>query len=62
MSYFSKFPRVLYSVNKEGNDAKIVPDMLTRVKFIDSIIANQNLFFKYEIKGGETPEQIANRV
>lgn len=62
MSYFSKFPRVLYSVNKEGNDAKIVPDMLARVKFIDSIIANESLFFKYEIKGGETPEQIANRV
>ena len=62
MSYFSKFPRVLYSVNKEGNNAKVVPDMLTRVKFLDSIISNQNLFFKYEIKGGETPEQIANRV
>lgn len=62
MSYFSKFPRVLYSVNKEGNDAKIVPDILARVKFIDSIISNQSLFFKYEIKGGETPEQIANRV
>jgi hypothetical protein len=62
MSYFSKFPRVLYSVNKEGNNAKIVPDMLARVKFIDSIISNQNLFFKYEIKGGETPEQIADRV
>lgn len=62
MSYFSKFPKVLYSVNKEGNNAKVVPDMLTRVKFLDSIISNQNLFFKYEIKGGETPEQIANRV
>ncbi len=62
MSYFSKFPRVLYSVNKEGNDAKFVPDILARVKFIDSIISNQNLFFKYEIKGGETPEQIAARV
>lgn len=62
MSYFSKFPRVLYSVNKEGNNAKIVPDMVSRVKFIDSIISNQNLFFKYEVKGGETPEQIANRV
>lgn len=62
MSYFSKFPRVLYSVNKEGNNAKVVPDMLSRVKFLDSIISNQNLFFKYEIKGGETPEQIANRV
>lgn len=62
MSYFSKFPRVLYSVNKEGNNAKIVPDMLARVKFIDSIISNQSLFFKYEVKGGETAEQIANRV
>lgn len=62
MAYFGKFPRVLYSVNKEGNNAKLVPDMLARVKFIDSIISNQNLFFKYEIKGGETPEQIANRV
>lgn len=62
MSYFSKFPKVLYSLYKEGNDAKIVPDMLARVKFIDNIISNQNLFFKYEIKGGETPEQIANRV
>lgn len=62
MPYFSKFPRVLYSVNKEGNNAKIVPDMLARVKFLDNIISNQNLFFKYEVKGGETPEQIADRV
>jgi hypothetical protein len=62
MSYFSKFPRVLYSVNKEGNNAKIVPDMLARVKFIDSVISNQSLFFKYEVKGEETAEQIAHRV
>lgn len=62
MSYFAKFPKVLYSVNKEQTNPKLVPDMLARVKFIDSIIANQNLFFKYEIKGGETPEQIAYRV
>lgn len=62
MAYFAKFPRVLYSVNKEGNNAKLVPDMLARVKFIDEIITNQNLFFKYEIKGGETAEQIAYRV
>ena len=62
MSYFSKFPKVLYSIYKEGNEAKIVPDMLARVKFLDNIISNQNLFFKYEIKGGETPEQIASRV
>lgn len=62
MTYFSKFPRVLYSVNKEGNNAKVVPDILARVKFIEDIISNQNLFFKYEIKGGETPEQIADRV
>jgi hypothetical protein len=62
MSYFSKFPRVLYSIYKEGNDAKVVPDLLSRVKFLDNIISNQNLFFKYEIKGGETPEQIASRV
>lgn len=62
MSYFAKFPKVLYSVNKEQTNPKLVPDMLARVKFIDSIISNQNLFFKYEIKGGETPEQIAYRV
>jgi len=62
MSYFSKFPKVLYSVNKEGNNAKIVPDILARVKFLDSVISNQNLLFKYEIQGGETPEQIATRV
>ncbi len=62
MSYFSKFPRVLYSINKEGTNAKIVPDMLARVKFIDSILSNQSLFFKYEVKGEETAEQIANRV
>lgn len=62
MGYFAKFPRVLYSINKEGNNPKIVPDMLARVKFIDSIISNQSLFFKYEVKAGETPEQIANKV
>jgi hypothetical protein len=62
MSYFIKFPRVLYSVNKEGTNPKLIPDLTARVKFLDQVISNQNLFFKYEVKGGETPEQIAHRV
>ncbi len=37
MSYFSKFPKVLYSINKEGNNAKIVPDMLSRVNCLATI-------------------------
>jgi len=62
MSYFAKFPRVFYSINKEGNDAKIVPDITTSIKFLESVITQSSLYFKYEIKGGETPEQIAHRV
>ena len=62
MAYFENLPRVLYSNNKEGTNPKIIPNILAKAAFVQSVIDNESQFFKYEIKGGETPEQIAYRV
>lgn len=62
MPYFQYFPKTLYSTNKEGINLKVVPNITAKAAFLQSVIDNESSYFKYEIKGGETPEQIAYRV
>jgi hypothetical protein len=62
MAYFQYFPKTLYSTNKEGTNLRIIPNLTTKVSFLQSVVDNESSYFKYQIKGGETPEQIAYRV
>jgi len=55
--YFNNFRKISYSFNKR--DFKVVTDIMSRVKVRDGIMDNVSLYNKYEVKSGETPENIA---
>ena len=58
MSYFSRFPMMVYDV--KGNDNyKLLPDILRRVKQRNAIASGQFIFDTYDVVNGEKPEDIA---
>ena len=58
MSYFSRFPNMVYDVKNDGN-YKILPDILRRVKARTAVKSGSFLFDQYDVKNGENPEDIA---
>jgi len=58
MSYFEKFPNMIYDVKNNGN-YKLLPDILRRVKQRNAIKSGQFIFDTYDVKNGEKPEDIA---
>ena len=58
MSYFSKFPNMVYDVENNGN-FKLLPDILRRVKQRNAIKSGQFIFDTYDVRNGEKPEDIA---
>ena len=58
MSYFNKFPLMIYDM--KGDDKfKLLPDILRRVKTRASIKSSLNIFDTYDVRNGERPEDIA---
>jgi hypothetical protein len=55
--YFSNFRKIQYSFDKKHY--KLVTDIMSRVKIRDGIMDNVSLYNKYDVKSGETPENIA---
>ena len=60
MSYFEKFPKIYYDANADGK-YKVMTDIISRVKLVDSVKENILNFDYYNIKDGETPEMIAHK-
>ena len=58
MSYFDKFPLLVYDAKGQGN-YKLVTDILRRVKMRTAIQDGAVLFDKYDVKNGENPEDVA---
>ena len=58
MSYFDKFPLMVYDVKNDGN-YKLLPDILRRVKLRSGIRSGTFLFDNYDVKDGEKPEDVA---
>ena len=58
MSYFAKFPLMVYDI-KNNDNYKLLPDILRRVKTRSAIAASLSLFDTYDVKSGERPEDIA---
>lgn len=59
MAYFSYFPQTYYSFDTANANFSLVTNIFTRTKFIKEILDNALLYYKYEIKEGETPEIVA---
>ena len=58
MSYFNKFPMMIYDMKNDGN-YKLLPDILRRVKQRNVSASGQFIFDTYDVRNGEKPEDIA---
>ena len=56
--YFARFPSMAYDI-KGDKVWKLVPDILRRVKLRANIRNGMFMFDNYDVKEGETPEQVA---
>jgi hypothetical protein len=59
--YFGSFPLMVYDSVGDGN-FKIVTNLLKRVAMKSKVKANTLIFDTYDVKEGETPEMIANKL
>ena len=55
--YFKYFRQIRYGFDKKNY--KLVTDLMTRIKVRDKVINEISLYDKYDVKNGETPENIA---
>jgi len=61
--YFKKFPKFLYNFKVNGQEKDIlVKDITQNVRVRKEILENITLYDEYDIKDGETPEIIAEKV
>jgi hypothetical protein len=62
--YFSKFPYVDYTLNAKNDQTKtvFVRNILRRIGLSEELKTGRSVFIEYDIKDGERPEHIAERV
>ena len=61
MSYFQYFPTIMYDPVGNGDNAKLVTNILQRVRMRANMKKNVIMLDQYDIKENETPEIIADR-
>jgi len=60
--YFSSFPKLVYTFDKNSANQQLVTNILARSTFIESVSKNTGIFFRYSIKDSDTPEIIAHKI
>lgn len=61
--YFQNFPIIYYEYDINGkSELKLVTDITTNVRIQKYILENITLYDEYDMKEGETPEIVANKV
>lgn len=61
--YFKKFDQIFYDFDVNGTrDIKLVTDITRNVRFRKEILPNITMYDTYDIRDGETPEMIAEKV
>ena len=59
--YFESFPKIFYDSVGQGNP-KVVTNLLSRVAIRAKVKTNTMLYDTYDVKSGETPEIIADKL
>ena len=59
--YFESFPKIFYDSVGQGNP-KVVTNLLRRVAIRAKVKTNTMLYDTYDVKSGETPELIADKL
>ena len=63
--YFKDFPKFLYDFKYDNTDQtkmSVVRDITRNIRFRKEILENYTLYDEYDIKDGETPEIIAEKI
>lgn len=61
--YFGNFPRFRYDVNYGGYPVtEDVTDIFFRIGMIKEVLKNVTAYYAYEIKDGDTPDVLANKM
>ena len=61
--YFENFPKFAYDFDINGErKVLIVSDITRNVRFRKDILSNVTLYDEYDIKEGETPEIVAEKL
>lgn len=62
MPYFKEFPKLLYSTSLGLKNFKSVTNIFANVKFLRDILLNTDVYYTYDVKDGERPEDIAHKL
>lgn len=64
MKYFEELPRIAYPDIQSDDVSKYrqLTNLLTRSGFLQEIVENTGIWYDYEVKEGETPEIIADKL
>lgn len=62
MSYFKEFPKLFYSNSTGVKNFKTVTNIFSNVKFIKDVLLNNDIYYPYNVKDGERPEDIADKL
>jgi transcriptional regulator len=60
--YFRQLPLVLYPDIQNPTNNIVLTNILTRSSFLKELQENIGAFYSYQVKEGETPEQIADKL
>ena len=61
MSYFQHFPKIIYDPISNGDNAKLVTNILKRVRMRANMKKNVVMLDQYDIQENETPEIVADK-
>lgn len=60
--YFSYFPKLLYTFDKNSINQQAVTNILARSTFLKEVANNTSVYFEYQVKDSDTPEIIADKI
>lgn len=62
MPYFKEFPKLFYSTSLGIKNFKAVTNIFANVKFLREVLLNSDMYYLYDVKDGERPEDIAHKL
>jgi hypothetical protein len=60
--YFNFFPRTTYIKSSDSTEIDVLTNITSRFGFEQSFKENTSVFYEYEVRDGDTPEIIANKI
>lgn len=61
-NYFNFFPKTAYYKNKDSTSLDIITNITVRYNFSSDLKKNSAAYYKYKIKDGDTPENLAFKI